>query len=315
MKRVYFDVDWFESDQEFVESISSQTPSETPIWNDIRAVTDPSDADYHIAFNQPTVEIPHAELHIFCMEPPCIPGKCENWDQYPEAKTYPLSEFHKPQRWKVGKSYSDLKEMDPPEKRRDLSWITTDKGRELHPVVERLRKVVIDLGYRKYEKKPVPFLNRLTNSHNFPTDGHILRMQFLDNLVGSEPKLLDLYGRGDFEGPHYHGEIDVKWTGLENYRYSLAIENYKGENYFSEKIIDPLLAWSMPIYWGCMNLDEYLPEDSYVWIDIEDPNAPQRVRKVVESDRREKNIDAIAEARRRILDEYQIWPTVERCVD
>ena len=67
----------------------------------------------------------------------------------------------------------------------------------------------------------------------------------------------------------------------------------------------------MPIYWGCTNLSEYLPENSYVQIDIEDPNAAYHVSRIIESDLREANIDAIAEARERILDRYQIWPTVQ----
>jgi len=140
-------------------------------------------------------------------------------------------------------------------------------------------------------------------------------MSFLDRLLDTEPELLDLYGRGEFSGPHYKGEIEDKWDGLVNYRYSLVIENYSGPNYFSEKLSDALLAWCMPIYWGCTNLSEYLPEDSFVRIDIEDEDAPQQVREIVESDIREQNLDAIAEARRLILEEYQIWPTVERAIE
>jgi hypothetical protein len=140
-------------------------------------------------------------------------------------------------------------------------------------------------------------------------------MKFLDEFLDSESELLDLYGRGDFSGSHYKGEIADKWDGLADYRYSLAIENYSGPNYFSEKITDALLAWCMPIYWGCTNLSDYLPEDSFVRIDIEDDDAPERVRDIVESDIREQNLDAIAEARRLILEEYQIWPTVERAIN
>jgi hypothetical protein len=101
---------------------------------------------------------------------------------------------------------------------------------------------------------------------------------------------------------------------LRDYRYSLAIENYQGPNYWSEKIGDALLAWCMPIYWGCTNLEEYLPENSFVRVDIESDDAVERVREIVASDYRERNLDAIQEARRRILDEHQLWPVVERTV-
>jgi hypothetical protein len=102
---------------------------------------------------------------------------------------------------------------------------------------------------------------------------------------------------------------------MKPYRYSIAVENYRGPFYFSGKLTDALLAWCMPIYWGCTNLNEFLPENSYININIEDPNAPDKMNEIVESNKREENIDAIAEARRRILDQHQIWPVVEKVVE
>lgn len=48
---------------------------------------------------------------------------------------------------------------------------------------------------------------------------------------------------------------------------------------------------------------------------IEDERAPQRVQEILESDIREENLGAIAEARDRILNRYQIWPTVQRHIN
>jgi ABC-type oligopeptide transport system substrate-binding subunit len=58
-------------------------------------------------------------------------------------------------------------------------------------------------------------------------------------------------------------------------------------------------------------LSEFFPENSFVEIDIENPNIHKQIREVISSNRREENIEAIAEARRRLLNEYQIWPTVQ----
>ncbi len=41
------------------------------------------------------------------------------------------------------------------------------------------------------------------------------------------------------------------------YRYSIVIENSDEPNYFSEKLIDCLLCRSIPIYWGCRNIDMF----------------------------------------------------------
>jgi hypothetical protein len=41
------------------------------------------------------------------------------------------------------------------------------------------------------------------------------------------------------------------------FRFSLVIENSVEPNYFSEKLVDCLLCRTVPIYWGCSNIDEF----------------------------------------------------------
>jgi hypothetical protein len=40
--------------------------------------------------------------------------------------------------------------------------------------------------------------------------------------------------------------------------FSICIENFISNHYFSEKIITPLMYNCMPIYYGCKNIDEYV---------------------------------------------------------
>lgn len=308
MPTVYFDVGWEMDNEKWLRDIEQLTPESSRRWGTIEAITDPEAADYHAVFNQPSVTDDPDRRLLFCMEPPCLPN-CSGWDRLDALAKYPLSRYHKPQNWWIDRSYDELVAMEPPEKTEDLSWITTDKGRDVDGPVGTLRRLMLAAGYRRHASKRLPLIP------DQPTDGHILRMDFLKNLEAEHPEVFDLYGRGGFSGPHYRGPIEDKWTGLADYRYSLAVENYRGPNYFSEKITDALLAWSMPIYWGCTNLGDYLPEDSYLWLDIEDPDAPQQLRKIIEQNPWEDRLDAIAEARRRILDEFQVWPTVERAVN
>jgi len=54
---------------------------------------------------------------------------------------------------------------------------------------------------------------------------------------------------------------------LSRYKYTLAIENYEGKRgYISEKIIDPLLAGSVPIYLGDHNVGNYIPQSCFISI-------------------------------------------------
>ena len=134
--------------------------------------------------------------------------------------------------------------------------------------------------------------------------GHRDRLAFLERLRASGAPV-DLFGRGI-------RPIDDKWDALAPYRYSLAIENFSNPFYWTEKIVDPLLAWTMPIYFGCTEIERWLPEGSFIRIDIHDPDAPERVKEIVASDRWFEQRDAIAEARRRILNEHQLFPFLHR---
>lgn len=307
MINISFHANWDEDDKEFSNSIKRQTPSESSIWGDIQGTDDKSLADCHVVFNNPRNDLEMSRSLLFSAEPP-VSNAYTGWDEVDVLGKFPIESYYKPQRWLIDKTYDELVEQNPPGKSRPLSWITTDKGKDTGILTRKSRKLCRSLGWTETARKNLPVVGR------WPFDGHILRMEFYERLISTYPGLVDLYGRGDFSGSHYHGEIEDKWTGLNEYQYTLAIENYKGPNYFSEKISDALLAWCMPIYWGCTNLPDYFPENSYVWIDIEDPEAPEQIKTIVNSDLREQNIDAIAEARRRILNRYQIWPTVERTV-
>jgi len=319
MHPVYFDCYW--TDQAaFFEALKRQTPGSSGKWNSIEGTPDPTEADYHVAFDSPTEVTDPQRTLVFNAEPPClIAGR--RIHEADALRIYPLSSHHKPMRWgksvpSLDRTYDELKDLEPMKKSKDLSWVISDKGKEANLI----RQLMLRFDFQKHRVKSLPFPDRFLDRLNLldnPTDGQIIRMNLLDAISETYPGLLDHYGRGDFSGPCYRGEIsqDQKFeVGYRDYRYTLALDNYKGRNYFSEKLGDAYLSWCMPIYWGCINLDEYFPEDSYVWIDAEADDFPQRIREIVESDRREENLDAIREARRRVLDEYQVWPTVERCI-
>ncbi|WP_196219596.1 glycosyltransferase family 10 domain-containing protein [Halorubrum sp. BV1] len=303
---IHPDTRWGVSIEEFHDDLRRFTPDRSGRWGGIEAVKDPSAADYHVVLNSAR-EVPDAPTVLYCLEPPVIP-QCEDWDKLDAESSFPAGRSRRPQLWHIGKGterdYDFFDRLSQPEKSRRLSWITTDKGRDMNPLERVVREGFQKIGYRMHERKPL-------SRFNFPTDGHILRMKFLDRLVDTYPGILDLYGRGDFTCDAYRGPLDDKWAGCASYKYSLAVENYQGPNYFSEKVVDPLLAWSVPIYWGCTNLEEYLPEESFIRIDIEANNAPERLREILENDDWEQRLDAVAEARRRILNEYQLFPTIE----
>ena len=94
--------------------------------------------------------------------------------------------------------------------------------------------------------------------------GHSYRHQLMENLL-SRNFPIDFYGNGMNVGKYksYHsenikGKFD-KYEPYNDYLFHICIENYQTDDYFSEKIINPLLTESIPLYWGCKKIDRYFP--------------------------------------------------------
>jgi hypothetical protein len=85
--------------------------------------------------------------------------------------------------------------------------------------------------------------------------GHRLRQQ-IARLPG-----IDLFGHGS---PH---PVDRKEEGLDEYRFSIAIENSRADNYFTEKLLDCFATGTIPIYWGCPNLARWFNMDGVIRFD------------------------------------------------
>ncbi len=66
----------------------------------------------------------------------------------------------------------------------------------------------------------------------------------------------------------YKGVADNKIDCLARYKFSFAIENYRGsDGYISEKIHDCFMAGVVPIYSGDSNVSRIVPEGSFVLLD------------------------------------------------
>ena len=128
--------------------------------------------------------------------------------------------------------------------------------------------------------------------------GHKLRIQFIDQLREKMPQI-EFFGKGSRFLPD-------KLNGLLPYRYSVAIENTAKPDYFTEKINDCFLAYTVPIYYGCTNIGKYFPEKSFVRIDIEQPhNAIKTIEDLLHNDDWEQRVSALKEARSLVLNSYQ----------
>ncbi|HKI44404.1 MAG TPA: glycosyltransferase family 10 [Balneolales bacterium] len=134
----------------------------------------------------------------------------------------------------------------------------------------------------------------ISNAHVYP--GHRRRLTLIYKLITSGVTF-DLMGRG-------FRNIDDKWEALAPYRFSIALENASIPHYFTEKISDCFLARTLPVYWGCTNLDDYFPPESFIRIDVEKPRETAAILESLDESEYLRRLPALEEARRLVLDKY-----------
>ncbi|MES2372750.1 MAG: glycosyltransferase family 10 [Bacteroidota bacterium] len=128
--------------------------------------------------------------------------------------------------------------------------------------------------------------------------GHRLRTGFVEMLRKQKPEI-DFFGKGS-------NYLPDKLDGLLPYRFSIAIENTSAPYYFTEKINDCFLAYTVPLYYGCKNIGKYFPEKSFINIDItEHGKAIRKIEEAIENNDWHERLNALQEARELVLNKYQ----------
>ncbi|MCE7979646.1 MAG: hypothetical protein DYG89_00525 [Caldilinea sp. CFX5] len=253
-----------------------QTQEEKGIWEDIQFTLDPvRNCDYTLVLNYPsedtTVQCPSQHIWAIIQEPP---NEKFTWMHRGDI------------------SFSRVYTSDPG--LNGLRYIHSQPAVAWH--VNRSYDFLMKCGPPQKEYR----LSWITSNIS-AFQGHRKRLAFLQQLQGR--LTFDLYGRGF----HY---IEDKWDGLAPYRYSIVVENFSNPYYWSEKLADCFLTWTMPIYYGCTRITEFFPKEALVQIDIADPLAAEKINEIIDSNMWEERFDAIAHARQLVLNRYQLFPFV-----
>ena len=132
--------------------------------------------------------------------------------------------------------------------------------------------------------------------------GHKKRFEFYRYLSSLGWTDLEVFGRGI-------RPVKDKWDIFERCKYSIAVENHCGFHYWTEKVADCWLTYTLPFYSGCLNLEDYFPKESFIRIDLGDfGNAARTIRRAVDSCEYEKRLPFIHEAREKLLKKNQFFP-------
>jgi len=104
------------------------------------------------------------------------------------------------------------------------------------------------------------------------SEGHMFRGQLYNRQeeIESIPYTFYRSGRTGAIPERTHNPVfvwDSKFELFRTYQYSIAIENSRQENYFTEKLIDCFVTKTIPIYWGCPNIGMFFRTDGMILLE------------------------------------------------
>ena len=171
-------------------------------------------------------------------------------------------------------------------------------------------------GHTREELQHLDFLKKdrlisaVCSSKQMRHTQHHVRYELIRHLAG-HVNGFDWFGRGvrPLEG-------GKKYAALDGYRYHVAVENHIAPGHWSEKIADSILSECLTFYAGDPDLGQVLPPDSFIPIPIDDPVAAEAIiRKAIADDEWTKRLPAIREAKRLLLEKYNLWAQVAALIE
>jgi len=114
---------------------------------------------------------------------------------------------------------------------------------------------------RSQETIPKKYKLSVICSNKAFSPDHQVRLAFVQSAKEHFKDRLHWFGNGVHP-------IECKWNGLADYEFTLALENRYWPGVFTEKIVDPYLSLTVPIYWGAPNIADFFPAGSLEVIDI-----------------------------------------------
>lgn len=146
-------------------------------------------------------------------------------------------------------------------------------------------------------------------SNKIFTEGHKLRFNFCQKIKNHFKDKVDWFGNGV-------RPIESKWDGIAPYKYHIALENFNGPDYWTEKLMDPLMVLSHPIYCGATNIEKYFSADQISTIDIKYPRtAIAKIERLIDENFYEKNFNSLMAARDLVMDEYNFFNIISEIAE
>jgi len=140
-----------------------------------------------------------------------------------------------------------------------------DKRDLPEPFIERIGYMWHGNPLRELTDKPNIMSIVVSTKNSAP--GHKYRHELVRKIISLDLPI-DIYGNGS----NYYRRTGFKNAKgsfrsvepYEKYMFTIAIENYKNNDYISEKFATPLMHNCKPIYWGANNIFKYVSENDTI---------------------------------------------------
>jgi hypothetical protein len=136
---------------------------------------------------------------------------------------------------------------------------------------------------------------------------HAKRFDFMTQIMQRMPEI-ECYGRGA-------KTLVDKAEALDRYQYHIAIENHFSPHHITEKLTDGFLGRCLTFYAGAPNAQDYFPSESFVPLNLDSPqDAAKRIRQAIAEDLYSQRLQAIEEARHRVLQSHNLFAAIAEVV-
>jgi hypothetical protein len=144
--------------------------------------------------------------------------------------------------------------------------------------------------------------------------GYQNRRLFLERFSESNP-FFDLFGKFNKLSaaiPSYRGQCISKWKIVNQYKYSLVIENSTDDYYISEKIFDALICGSMPIYYGSNKIYEVIPKEWFYYLPNLDASEISKLNAFIATDAYKAVSENRAEICKTVYYKFSFYSALEK---
>lgn len=145
-------------------------------------------------------------------------------------------------------------------------------------------------------------------SNKRSTNGHIFRY-FVYNCMFDRPLINDLQTTCIMTPPRITSKSEI----LDEYKFSVIVENEKLEDWITEKLIDCFATKTVPIYWGAPNASEYFDKNGIIQFDnIDDLN---KILDNLTSNDYDSRLSAIEKNFQLSKDYWSYWDRVQSIIN